>query len=67
MGISKLVITHPLMSGPYFDLQVQKALSEQGAFIEHCFVSVVTIIGSLLKIAEFLSACRFESDLRILI
>jgi len=49
MGIGKIVITHPMLEtfGTPLDLEVQKELSERGAFIEHCFVAVMPFFGRL--------------------
>jgi hypothetical protein len=41
MGINKFVLTHPLkVAGTAIDIRTQKALTEKGAFIEHCFGAI---------------------------
>ena len=43
MGISRIVITHPMTRsfGANLDVEDQVALAEQGAYIEHCFVATM--------------------------
>ena len=46
--VKKFVVTHPLkVAGTSVDLNTQKDLAEQGAFIEHCFGATFSLSGSL--------------------
>lgn len=59
MGIGKFVLTHALkLSGTFVDLKTQKALADQGAFIEHCFLSTMPDSGNIDP-ARIVEAIRF--------
>ena len=47
-GIRKFVVTHPLkLNGTSIDLDTLKRLADQGAFIEHCFLSTTLNSGNM--------------------
>jgi hypothetical protein len=48
-GVSKIVITHPLLKklGAYLSLEKQRRMAEKGAFIEHCFSLTMPLMGRL--------------------
>ena len=59
MGISKFVLTHPLkLNGTYIDLNTLKALADEGAFIEHCFLATTANSGNMDP-ARIVDAIRF--------
>lgn len=46
--VAKFVLTHPLkVAGAAIDIQVQRELAEQGAYIEHCFGATLGLSGRL--------------------
>jgi hypothetical protein len=50
IGISKVVITHPLEQGivnETLEIETQQQLANEGAFIEHCFLSLMPTGGKL--------------------
>lgn len=48
-GVSKIVITHPLLKtlGAYLSLEKQRRMAAKGAFIEHCFSLTMPLMGRL--------------------
>jgi hypothetical protein len=59
MKVGKFVLTHPMrVAGTAVDLKVQKELAEQGAFIEHCFLST-TQVARRIDPAIVVEAIRF--------
>ncbi len=59
MGVGKCVVTHPLnLAGTSLDLDVQKDLTEKGAFIEHCFLPTISPFVRLDP-ARIVEAIRF--------
>lgn len=59
MKISKFVLTHPLkLAGTSIDLKTQKAMADQGAFMEHCFLATTPNSGNMDP-AKIVEAIRF--------
>jgi len=50
IGLLKVIITHPLERGvveEFLDMEAQQQLANEGAFIEHCFLSLMPTGGKL--------------------
>ena len=50
IGLSKIIITHPLEQGivdETLDVEAQQQLANEGAFIEHCFLTLMPTGGKL--------------------
>lgn len=59
MNIGKFVLTHPLkVAGTSIDLPTQKAMADQGAFMEHCFLATTPKSGKMDP-AKIVEAIRF--------
>lgn len=57
--IKKFVLTHPLkLAGTSIDLKILKALADQGAFMEHCFLATTLNSGNMDP-AKIVAAIRF--------